>query len=135
MLVLFACKDSSPLYKFSKTKNHLKPENLETLFLLSMHIKSITNYQAEINTSKVPNSPLIFRFSTVHWYFNIQMCSYLMLEIKSFFSFKNKSFLFWMRVHFKCVCVCVCVCVYVCVCVCGELSPLKCWGVCSYKLI
>ena len=50
-LVLFACKDPSPLYKSSKRKNHLKPENLETLFLLSalkMPIKSVTSYQAEI---------------------------------------------------------------------------------------
>ena len=29
------------------------------------------------------------------------MCSYLMLEIKSFVSLKNESFLFWTRVHFK----------------------------------
>ena len=28
------------------------------------------------------------------------MCSYLMLEIKSFVSLKNESFLFWTRVHF-----------------------------------
>ena len=31
------------------------------------------------------------------------MCSYLKLEIKSFVSLKNESFLFWMRVHFKAV--------------------------------
>ena len=51
LLVLFACKDPSPLYKSSKRKNHLKPENLETLFLLSalkMPIKSVTSYQTEI---------------------------------------------------------------------------------------
>ena len=50
-LVLFACKDPSPLYKSSKTSNHLKPDNLVTFFLLSalkMSIKSATNYQAEI---------------------------------------------------------------------------------------
>ena len=29
------------------------------------------------------------------------MCSDLMLEIKSFVSFKNKSYLFWTRVHFR----------------------------------
>ena len=29
------------------------------------------------------------------------MCSYLTLEIKSFVSLKNESFLFWTRVHFK----------------------------------
>ena len=34
-LVLFASKDPSPLYKSSKRRNHLKPENLETRFLLS----------------------------------------------------------------------------------------------------
>ena len=52
LLVLFACKDPSPLYKSSKTRNHLKPEDLETLFLLSalkMRIKPVTSYQAEMN--------------------------------------------------------------------------------------
>ena len=29
------------------------------------------------------------------------MCSYLMLEIKSFVSLQNESFLFWMRVRYK----------------------------------
>ena len=50
-VILFACKDPSPLYKSAKTRNHLKPGNLETLFLLSalkMPIKSVTSYQAEI---------------------------------------------------------------------------------------
>ena len=49
-LVLFACKDPSPLYKSSKRKNHLKHDNLETFFLLSalkIPIKSVTSYQAE----------------------------------------------------------------------------------------
>ena len=40
----------------------------------------------------MPNSPLIFRFATVYSYFNIQMCSDLMLEIKSFISLRNESF-------------------------------------------
>ena len=47
----FACKDSSPWYKSLKTRNHLKPENLEALVLLSaleMPIKSVPNYQAEM---------------------------------------------------------------------------------------
>ena len=47
----FACKDSSPLHKSSKRRNHLKPENLETLFLLSalkVHIKSVISNQTEI---------------------------------------------------------------------------------------
>ena len=51
LLVLFACKDPSPFYKSSKRRNHLIPENLETLFLLSalkMPIKSVTSYHAEI---------------------------------------------------------------------------------------
>ena len=51
LLVLFACKDPYPLYKSCRRRNHLKPENLETLFLLSalkVPIKSVTNYQAEI---------------------------------------------------------------------------------------
>ena len=51
LLVLFACKDPSTLYKSSMRKNHLKPDNLETFFLLSalqMSIKSVTCYQVEI---------------------------------------------------------------------------------------
>ena len=103
MLVLFASKDPSPLYKSSKTKNYLKHENLETHFLLSaleMPIKSFTCYQAEIEYLKRPKSPLIFRFWN-YSYFNIQMCSYLMLELKSFVSLKNECFLFRTRVHFN----------------------------------
>ena len=49
LLVLFACKDPPPLYKSSKKTNHLKHENLETLFLVSalkMPIKSV--YQAKL---------------------------------------------------------------------------------------
>ena len=34
LLVLFACKDPYPFFKILKTRNHLKTENLETLFLL-----------------------------------------------------------------------------------------------------
>ena len=51
LLILFACKDPSSLYKSSKRRNHLKPENLETPFLLSalkIPIKSLTNYRAKI---------------------------------------------------------------------------------------
>ena len=51
LLVLFACKNPSPLYKSSETRNYLKPDNLETLFLLSalkMPNKSVISYQAEI---------------------------------------------------------------------------------------
>ena len=66
LLLLFACNNPCPLCKSSKTKNHLKPENLETLFLLSalkMPIKSVNSYQAEQkqNTQKMPNSSLTFR--------------------------------------------------------------------------
>ena len=45
-LVLFTCKDPSSLYKSSKRRNPLKPENLETL--LKVSIKSATSYQVEI---------------------------------------------------------------------------------------
>ena len=51
LLILFACKDPSSLYKSSNRRNHLKPENLETPFLLSalkIPIKSLTNYRAKI---------------------------------------------------------------------------------------
>ena len=51
LVVLFAFKDPSSLYKSSKRSSHLKPENLETPFLLSalkMTIKSATSYQAYI---------------------------------------------------------------------------------------
>ena len=50
-LVLFAFKGLTPLYKSSKRSNHLKPDNLETFFLLlalKMPVKSVTSYQAEI---------------------------------------------------------------------------------------
>ena len=38
------------MYKSSERRNYLKPENLETLFLLSAlkMPKSVTSYQAEI---------------------------------------------------------------------------------------
>ena len=51
LLVLFACKDPSPLYESLKRRNHLKPENLETLLLLlalKICVKSVTSYQAEM---------------------------------------------------------------------------------------
>ena len=46
LLVLFACKDPSPLSKSSKRRNHLKPENLETLCYTQRH-SAITSYRAE----------------------------------------------------------------------------------------
>ena len=51
LLVLFACVNPFPFYKSSKRRNHLKPENFETLFLLSalkVSIKYVTSYQAEM---------------------------------------------------------------------------------------
>ena len=105
MLVLFVCKDLSPLYKSSNTRNHLKPENLETLFLLStlkMPITSVTSYKEKIKILRRRLTLLWFLdFATVYSYFNIQLCSYLMLEIKFFVSLKNESYLFWTRVQFK----------------------------------
>ena len=62
-----------------------------------MPFKSVTSYQAEITLTLF----WFLDFATVYSYFNIQMCSYLMLEIKSFVSLKNEPFLFWARVHFK----------------------------------
>ena len=53
----FTCKDPSSLYKSSNRRNHLKPENLETPFLLSalkMPIKSVTSYRAEIKYLENP---------------------------------------------------------------------------------
>ena len=49
-IVLFACKDPSPLCKSSKRRSHLKPVSLETVFLLSalkMLSMSVSSYQAE----------------------------------------------------------------------------------------
>ena len=51
LLVLFACKDSSQRYESSKRRNQRKPENLGTIFLLSVlkvPTKSVTSYPAEI---------------------------------------------------------------------------------------
>ena len=107
MLILFACKDPFPLYKSSKTRNHLKRENLERLFLLAalkMPIKSVTSYQAEEKKKIFRRHLTLFwflDFATLCSYLNIEMCSYLTLEIKSFVSLKNESFFFWTRVHFK----------------------------------
>ena len=47
------------------------------------------------------SSPLIFRFCNCVFIFQHSNVSHLMLEIKSFVSLKNVSFLFWTRVHFK----------------------------------
>ena len=47
------------------------------------------------------NSPLIFIFCNCVFIFQHSNVSHLMLEIKSFVSLKNVSFLFWTRVHFK----------------------------------
>ena len=101
MLVLFACNYLSPLHKSSERKNHLKPENLGTVFLLSalrMPIESVTNHRAEIKYLEI--SPLIYRFGNCIFIF--QRSNLISLsEIKSFVSFKNESLLFWTRVHFK----------------------------------
>ena len=86
-------------------RNHLKPESLETLFLLSvlkMPIKSVTSYQAEIKY--LEEAKLSFDFWILQLYINISTikCFFIsLLEIKSFVSLKNECLLFWMRVHFK----------------------------------
>ena len=65
-LVLSACKGLSPLYKSSKRRNHLKPDNLEIFFLLlalKMPVKSVTSYQAEIKyleEVKLQHSKVLF---------------------------------------------------------------------------
>ena len=86
MLVLFACKNPSPLYRLLKGSKHLKPENLETLSLLStlkMPIKSVTSYQAEIKfLEDVYVSECIFIF-------NVQMCSFFIVGNKIFCFFKK----------------------------------------------
>ena len=104
MLVLFACKDPSPLYKSSKTRNHLKPENLETLFLLSalkMPITSVTSYQAEIKYLEEANSPLIFRFCNCIFIFQHSNVFLFNVGNKIFCFYKKWVLLFWTRVHFN----------------------------------
>ena len=47
----FPYKKRKYLYKSSKRRNHLKPENLETILPLSalkVSLKSVSSYQAEI---------------------------------------------------------------------------------------
>ena len=104
MLVLFSCKDPSPLYKSSKRRNHLKPEYLETLFarhfLCYQHKKyllCLTSYRAEtkyLQEYKRPNSSFLFRFIHIST-FKFVLIS--LLEIKSFVSLKNESSLLWTR--------------------------------------
>ena len=51
LLLLFGSKDPSLLYKSSKGRNPLKPENLEIIFLLStlkVPIKFVTSYHIEV---------------------------------------------------------------------------------------
>ena len=92
MLVLFACKDPCPLYKSSKRKNHLKPGNLETVFLLlalKIPIKSVTSQQAKIKYLKVFCEFRICNSITV--FFNIKFVHISMLDAKCFVSLKNES--------------------------------------------
>ena len=74
--------------------HQLKPENLETLFLLSalkMLIKSVNSYQAEM---KYLEKTLLWflDFATMYSYFNVQMCSYFIVGNKIFWFFKNGVF-------------------------------------------
>ena len=88
---LFVCKDPLSLHKPSKRRNHLKPENLETTFLLAalkMPIKFVISNQVEMKYSQVS-----FDFYILQLYIHISAfkCAlFLMLEIKSFVSLKNE---------------------------------------------
>ena len=64
LLVLFACKDPSTLYKSSKRRNHLKTENLETIFLLSALKMPIKSY-------KLPRRNKILRRRTLLWFLQL----------------------------------------------------------------
>ena len=98
MLVLSAFKDPSPLYKSSKRRGHLKPENFETLYLLSalqMPVKSVTSYHAEIKKLRRSLNFLLFLdFANLYSYFNVQMCSYFIVGNKIFGFFKKWVFAF-----------------------------------------
>ena len=106
MLVLFACKDPFPFFKSSKIRNQLKPENFETLFLLSALKIPIKSHQLP-NRNKILRRSLytflwFLDFETVCSYFNAQIHSHFIVgNNKSFVSLKNESFLFRTRVHFK----------------------------------
>ena len=93
LLVLSAFKDPSPLYKSSKRRGHLKPENFETLYLLSalqMPVKSVTSYHAEIKKLRRSLNFLLFLdFANLYSYFNVQMCSYFIVGNKIFGFFKK----------------------------------------------
>ena len=115
MLVLVACKDPSLLYKSSKTRNHLKPENLETLFLqsaLKMPIKSVTSYQVEIKYLEEPNCLLIFRFCNFIFIFQHSNVFLFNVGNKIFCFFKKWAFPFLGEGTFQG----------------GELSSPKFWG-------
>ena len=78
----------------SKRRKHLKPENLDNLFLLSalkVPIKSVTSCQAEIKY--LEEAYLSFDFTTVYSYFNVQIC-YFIIGNKIFCFFKKLVFAF-----------------------------------------
>ena len=91
--MFFVSFDTSSLYKSLKTRNYLKPENLETLFQLSalnLPIMSVTSYQAGIKCLEdAPNSLLIFRFCN---------CIFIFQHANIFlFNVGNKTFCFFKK--------------------------------------
>ena len=100
LLVSFACKYPSLQgmiwYESSKRRNHQKPENLETLFLLSalkMPILSQTLATKQKQNTKKPNCT----FCNCIFIFNVRVCSYFIVGNILFLS-KNESLLFGVRV-------------------------------------
>ena len=99
LLVSFACKYPSLQgmiwYESSKRRNHQKPENLETLFLLSalkMPILSLTLATKQKQNTKKPNCT----FCNCIFIFNVRVCSYFI--VGNIFLSKNESLLFGVRV-------------------------------------
>ena len=91
MLASFACKD--PCFKSSKRRNHLKPDNLETPFLLSV---------LKMPFESVTKSPLIFRFCNCIFMFqHSNVFLFFNAGNKIFCFFKKWVLLFWTRVHLK----------------------------------
>ena len=96
-LVFFAFRDPSPLYKSSNRRNHFKPDNLETLFLLSALKMPIMSHLLPSRNKILRRSQSLLwflDFETAYSHFNVEMYSYFTVGNKIFCFFKKWVFAF-----------------------------------------